>query len=55
MADLVTHRFVYRPGVDLPWVDRAEENAARQHLDRLLADGRVAEVGPDAWRATGTG
>lgn len=55
LADLVAHRFVYRPGVDLPWVDRAEANAARQHLERLVADGRVAEIAPDTWRATGTG
>ena len=41
MDEIVAHRFVYRPGVDLPWVDSAERRSMGQHLDRLATAGRV--------------
>ncbi len=41
LADMVQHRFLYRPHVELPWADSAEERTSRQHLDRLLGQGRI--------------
>lgn len=51
MVDLVAHRFLYRAHVDLPWVTSAEEHTIRQHLDRFVEQGRVAEVAPGRYRA----
>lgn len=41
LEEIVAHRFVYRPGVELPWVDSAERRSMSQHLDRLATAGRV--------------
>ena len=43
MDDIVAHRFVYRPGDAVSFADAVEERSARQHLDRLVASGRVRE------------
>lgn len=51
-AEIVAHRFVYRPGVELPWVDYVEERSMTQHLERLRRQGRVREVEPGRFRAT---
>lgn len=51
LADIVDHRFVYRPGTELLWVDYVEERMMSQHLDRLVAAGDVAEVEPRRYRA----
>jgi len=40
---IVAHRFVYRPGDAVVFADDVERRSMRQHLDRLVADGRVAE------------
>jgi hydroxyacylglutathione hydrolase len=44
--EVVAHRFVYRPQDRVPWADSAERRSMTQHLDRLLAGGRVREVDP---------
>ena len=51
MAEMVAHRFLYRPHVVLPWVDSAEERTTRQHLARMEARGQVERVDMNAWRA----
>lgn len=48
--DIVSHRFVYRPGVKMLWVDIAERRSMRMHLTRLLAGGAVAETEPGRYR-----
>ncbi|GAA4709700.1 MBL fold metallo-hydrolase [Pseudonocardia yuanmonensis] len=53
LADVVDHRFVYRPHVDAPHVDTVEARTAEQHLDRLVRAGLVAEVEPGRYRAAG--
>lgn len=52
MADIVEHRFVYRPGVEVLWVDYVEERSMSQHLDVLLASGAVTEIEPGLYRRT---
>ena len=49
IADLIDHRFLYRPHVDLPWVDSAEERTSRRHLARLAERGHAVEVATDTW------
>ncbi|MCW2499224.1 MAG: beta-lactamase domain protein [Frankiales bacterium] len=41
LAEMVAHRFVYRPHVDLPFVAAVERRTAELHLGRLLARGQV--------------
>ena len=48
--EMVTHRFVYRPGVQIPYADVAEQRMITQHLARLVARGRVTEVEPGRYR-----
>jgi len=51
LADMVDHRFLYRPHVDLPWVTSAEERTSQQHLERLLGQGRIARTADDRFVA----
>jgi len=41
MQDIVTHRFIYRPGTGGSMVDQIERRSMKMHLDRLMAQGRV--------------
>jgi len=43
LDEIVAHRFVYRPGDAVAFADDVERRSMRQHLDRLVADGRVVE------------
>jgi hydroxyacylglutathione hydrolase len=51
MDEIVAHRFVYRPGVAMLWVDHVERRSMQMHLDRLLPAGAVVEVEPGRYRA----
>lgn len=50
VGEVVAHRIVYRPHVDLPWVDTVERRTAEQHLARLVADGACEVVEPGRFR-----
>jgi glyoxylase-like metal-dependent hydrolase (beta-lactamase superfamily II) len=50
IADMVRHRFLYRPHVDLPFIDAVERRTIEQHLDRLLASGLVERCASDGYR-----
>ena len=41
MAEIVSHRFIYRPSDDIPFADGVERRSMEQHLERLVASGRV--------------
>jgi glyoxylase-like metal-dependent hydrolase (beta-lactamase superfamily II) len=51
LDEIVAHRFVYRPGDPVPFADDVERRSMGQHLDRLLAQGRVVEVEPGRFHA----
>jgi glyoxylase-like metal-dependent hydrolase (beta-lactamase superfamily II) len=51
LPEIVVHRLVYRPGVEVPWADVAETRTAQRHLRRMLRDGRVQELEPGRYRA----
>ena len=53
LAELVRHRFLYRPHVDLPFIDAVERRTIAQHLDRLLASGLVERCADDGYRRRG--
>jgi glyoxylase-like metal-dependent hydrolase (beta-lactamase superfamily II) len=44
LDELVSHRFVYRPHVQLIFTDAVERRSAELHLERLMARGAVALV-----------
>lgn len=49
MDEIVAHRFIYRPGVDLPFVDSVERRSMSMHLARLAERGRVEQDGSGRW------
>jgi len=48
---LVAQRLLYPPGFAATWVGCAERRTIGQHLDELLAAGRVARTDDGRWRA----
>jgi glyoxylase-like metal-dependent hydrolase (beta-lactamase superfamily II) len=50
MIDLVRHRFLYRPHVNLPFIDAVEERTIAQHLERLQRSGEVERCAGDLYR-----
>jgi glyoxylase-like metal-dependent hydrolase (beta-lactamase superfamily II) len=52
IADMVAHRFVYRPHVSLLFTDAVERRSAQLHIDRLLARGLVTTAAPGEFVAT---
>ncbi len=51
LDQIAAHRFVYRPGDDLPYADAVERRSMGLHLARLLRDGRVQEPEPGKFHA----
>jgi len=49
LDEIVRRRFVYRPHVQLTFVDAVERRSAELHLARLLAAGAIREVEPGRW------
>lgn len=53
IEEIVAHRFVYRPHVELLFADAVERRSAELHLERLAARGVVQEVAPGRFLTTG--
>ena len=53
LDEVVAHRFVYRPQDPVPWADACERRSMGQHLERLVRDGRVREIGAGRYVAAG--
>jgi len=51
LADVVTHRFVYRPSDPVPFAAPVERRSMSQHLARLVRQGRVREIEPGRFQA----
>jgi glyoxylase-like metal-dependent hydrolase (beta-lactamase superfamily II) len=51
LAEIVAHRFVYRPTDKVLFADDVERRSMSQHLARLIAEGRVTELEPLCYRA----
>lgn len=49
--DMVAHRFIYRPHVDLLFADAVERRSAELHLQRMRARGEVSEVDDGRFQA----
>jgi len=46
LEEMVAHRFVYRPHVQLGFVELVERRTASLHLARMMSRGEAAEVEP---------
>ena len=44
LAEIARHRFVYRPGDEVPFAEAVELRSMGQHVERLLRAGRAREV-----------
>jgi len=51
VGELAAHRFVYRPHVELVFVDSVERRCAELHVARMLARGEAVEVAPGRYQA----
>jgi len=51
LDEIVAHRFIYRPQDTMAFVDDVERRSMSQHLERLLAAGRVRELEPGRYVA----
>jgi len=52
LDEIVAHRFVYRPGDSVAYADSVERRSMSQHLERLIGEGRVREVGRGGYLAS---
>lgn len=52
IAEMAKRRFVYRPNVDIPFVDTVERRTAQLHLARMITRGEVAEVEQGKFQVT---
>ncbi len=50
MQQITDHRFVYRPGDDIPWAEFTERRSAEQHIARWLERGAVKEIEAGRWQ-----
>ena len=51
LDEIAAHRFVYRPGDPVSFAEPVERRSMGQHVARLVAAGRVAEVEPGRFLA----
>ena len=51
IADMVAHRFVYRPHVQHVFADSVERRCAAMHVQRMLIRGEAEEVSPGHFQA----
>ena len=53
LAEIIAHRFVYRPQDAVPFAAPVEQRSMSQHLERCLSDGRIREVEAGRFEARG--
>ena len=51
LQEMIDHRFVYRPHVDIPIVSRVERRTSELHVARMLDRGEAVEVEPGRYQA----
>lgn len=50
IAEMADHRFIYRPHVEMAFLNSVERNSARMHVDRMLRRGEAVEVEPGRYQ-----
>ncbi len=51
VAEMAARRFVYRPHVDIPFVETVETRTAELHIQRMLTRGEATEVDPGRYQS----
>jgi glyoxylase-like metal-dependent hydrolase (beta-lactamase superfamily II) len=51
IEEMARHRFIYRPHVDLLFVDAVERRSAQMHVERMLRRGEAVEAEPGRYQA----
>ncbi|MEP1126018.1 MAG: MBL fold metallo-hydrolase [Ilumatobacter sp.] len=51
IAEMVEHRFIYRPHVEMAFVESVERRSAEMHVARMLRHGAATEAEPGRYRA----
>jgi len=44
IAEMAEHRFIYRPHVEMAFLNSVERNSARMHVERMLRRGEAVEI-----------
>lgn len=52
IADMADHRFIYRPHVEMAFVESVERRSAEMHVARMVRQGDATEVEPGRYRRT---
>ncbi len=52
IAEMVDHRFIYRPHVEMAFVTSVERRSAEMHVARMVRQGDASEIEPGRFRAT---
>lgn len=52
IADMVEHRFIYRPHVEMAFLESVERRSAEMHVARMIRQGEAAEVDPGRFRVS---
>lgn len=52
LEEMAEHRFVYRPHVDIPFVETVEKRTAELHVARMIDRGEAVEVDPGRFQRT---
>jgi hypothetical protein len=50
--DMRRNRFIYRPHVEMPFVESVERRSAELHVQRMLRRGEATEVAPGRFQST---
>jgi glyoxylase-like metal-dependent hydrolase (beta-lactamase superfamily II) len=51
LDEMGAHRFVYRPHVEMPFVESVERRSAQLHVERMMRRGEAVEVVPGRFQA----
>ena len=52
IAEMAEHRFIYRPHVEMSFLDAVERRSAELHVQRMLSRGEAVEVEPGRYQRT---
>lgn len=52
IADMVEHRFIYRPHVEMAFLESVERRSAEMHVARMIRQGVATEVEPGRFRVS---
>jgi len=52
IAEMADHRFIYRPHVEMSFLNSVETRSAQMHVTRMIRQGEAIEVEPGRYRAT---